>query len=172
MQNLPATLTATFSAAHSTLILSGHSPNITHAPLGKPLVDYLSFLSVDGWRITRAVFEGFTLNLELEKAADASSPIAPVPIYLFHSFFISYFGLKAGLPSGLRPGTPAVLPAALTGGELAMGSLDNAARDQKALSEQFNETIRADGWQELCTSRLLRTTGHWILSLWMRELAA
>jgi hypothetical protein len=162
MQNIQATISATFR--DGILFLNGHSPNLTYPGDEKSLVDYLSYLSGDGWRITWAVFEGFTLNLKLEKAAAVSFPATPVPVYLFHSFFISYFGLKSGTPPGS--------PAASTGSSPSFCQLDNAARDQKALSEKFNGTIRADGWQELCTSKLLRTTGYWIISLWMRELPA
>ena len=136
MQNIQATLAATFR--NGTLFLSEHSPN-----LGDPGNDQffgvcLYILSQQGWRITRAVFEGFTLNLELEKTATETLPDPPnpvIPVYLFHSFYITSFG---------------------------------SAREQKALSEKFKEAIRADGWKELCTSKLLRTTGDWILSLWMR----
>jgi hypothetical protein len=136
MQNIQATLAATFQ--NGTLILSGHSPNIEDLGKDQLFVVYLYILSRQGWRITRAVFEGFTLNLELEKTATVtfSDPLDPaIPVYLFHSFCITSFG---------------------------------SVREQKALSEKFKEAIRADGWKELCTSKLLRTTGDWILSLWMR----
>jgi hypothetical protein len=136
MQKIQATLTAIFR--NGTLCVSGHSPNLEDLGNDQLFVVYLYILPQQGWRITRAVFEGFTLNLELEKTATVTFPDPPdsvIPVYLFHSFYISSF---------------------------------ESVSEQKALSEKFKETIRADGWKELCTSKLLRTTGDWILSLWMR----
>ncbi len=139
MQNTQATLAATFR--NGSLFLCGHSPN-----LGDPETDqlfvFLYILSLQGWRITRAGFDRFTLNLELEKPATLTAAVTlpdpaktVIPVYLFHSFYITSFGSKL---------------------------------EQKALSEKFKEAIRVDGWSELCTSNVLRTSGDWILSLWIK----
>lgn len=140
-QNAQATLTATFR--EGTLFLIENSPNLgIHPGENRPIVDYLNALVQRGWRITRAVFEGFTLRLELEETKPQPSPNSPV--FLFHSFCIATYGL---------PGEQ---------------HYHSSTSDQKALSEKFKEAVRADGWQELCTSNVMRTTGYWILSLWMR----
>jgi len=150
MQNAKATLTATFR--EGTLFLSGNSPNLEiYLGDNRPIVDYLNALVQVGWRITRAVFEGFTLGLELEKTVPEPNPYFPV--FLFHSFCMSSYGL---------PGEQNFL------GLTAEQNYYDLTREQKALSKKFKEAIRSDGWQELCTSNLLRTTGDWILSLWMR----
>jgi len=136
MQNIQATLTATFRKGN--LFLIGHSPNLEDPGNDKLFVDYLYSLSQQGWRITQAGFEGFILNVDLEKSATVTIPYPlnpAIPVYLFHSFYISYVWFPV---------------------------------EQKALSEKFHETIRSDGWKELCTSKLLRAYGEWILSLWMK----
>jgi hypothetical protein len=140
MQNPQATLTATFR--EGTLFLIENSTNLAINPGDRPIVDYLNALVQRGWRITQAVFEGFTLRLELEEMKPDPNPNAPV--FLFHSFCIATYGL---------PGEQ---------------NYNSSTIEQKALSEKFKEAVRADGWQELCTSNVLRTSGYWILSLWMR----
>ena len=150
MLNAQATLTATFR--EGTLFLSAKSPNLEINPRDNhPMVDYLNALVQRGWRISAAGFEGFTLRLELVKSEPEPNPY--YPIFLFHSFCMSSFGLPGGHGS--------VGPA----GEQNFYRL---SREQKALSEKFKEAIRAAGWQELCSSNVLRTSGDWLVSLWMR----
>ena len=141
MQNAQATLTATFG--EGTLFLIENSPNLgIHPGDNRPIVDYLNALVQRGWRITRASFEGFTLKLELQTIVP--EPNLNSPILLFHSFCIATYGL---------PGEQ---------------NYSSSTSEQKALSEKFKAAIRADGWQELCASKVLRTSGYWLLSLWMR----
>jgi hypothetical protein len=150
MLNTQASLTATFR--EGTLFLTRKSPNLEIAPGdNRPIVDYLNALVQRGWRIRAARFEGFTLQLDLEKNEPEPNPF--YPIFLFHAFSMASFGLP-GAHVSFGPE-----------GEKNYYSLSTG---QKALAEKFKEAIRADGWQELCSSNVLRTSGYWLLSLWVR----